>query len=501
MLLIPLKHENMEGRRWPVVTFALIALNLVAFLATDTTIHSQQPELADVRTKILLLAAAHPELDMPLDVQEFVSNFAKSNVEAWKKVGAQLQDAKKSSKVPSRLLEDPEQLQATMDSLAQRFHETQEKSVLQNYAFVPYNPKPISYLTSMFLHTGWLHLIGNMWFLWLAGFILEENWGRIIYPIFYVLSGIGASLAHAAMYPHSVIPCLGASGAVAALMGGFLMRFPKLKIDMWGWAFFFRFRFKAPAYWLLPLWLLTEIFYGTLFGQASGVAHWAHVGGFAFGALAALVIQKTGLEHEANAVIEKKVGWSADPAILEATSLMEQEKLDDGIKVLKKYLATKPDAMDAHTILAQLYWRKHDFPACKDTYAKLCQLHLKANDADAAWQSYQDYKNVGGDRLPATTWLELGRLAESQEKYDLAVREYENLAKTYPNEKQSVLALLSGGRLTLKKLDRPSEALLFYKAAAASPAPHAEWDPNIQKGILEAERALSKPSSPVPSTS
>jgi len=500
MLLIPLKHENMQGRRWPVVTFTLIALNVIAFLATDSTIHKQQPELVEVRTKILVLAAAHPEVDMPIEVQEFVSNFEKSNPEAWKKAGDHYKDLVKATGVPARLLEDPEQLQASMDTLAKRFHETQEKSLLQNYAFVPYNPKPVSYLTSIFLHTGWLHLIGNMWFLWLAGFILEENWGRVIYPIFYVLSGIGASLAHAAMYPHSVIPCLGASGAVAALMGGFLVRFPKLKIDMWGWAFFIRFRFKAPAYYLLPLWLLTEIFYGTLFGQASGVAHWAHVGGFIFGAIAGVVIWKTGLEHEANAVIENKVGWTADPAVVEGTAFMEQGKFDEGIKVLKTYVAKKPDAIDAHTILAQLYWKKRDFTACREMYAKLCELHLKANDPGAVWQSYQDFRNVGGEHLPVATWLEIGRLAETQENFDVAVREYENLAKAYPNEKQSVLALLSGGRLTLKKLDRPSEALLFYKAAAASSVPHAEWDSNIQRGILEAEKALSSASGPVPTT-
>jgi tetratricopeptide (TPR) repeat protein len=122
---------------------------------------------------------------------------------------------------------------------------------------------------------------------------------------------------------------------------------------------------------------------------------------------------------------------------------------------------------------------------------------LRANDGEAAWQDYQEYKNAGGDRMPAATWLELARLMESQEKFEIALSEYENLAKAYPTEKQSVLALLSGGRLTLKKLDRPAEALLFYKAAAASSVPHAEWAPNIQKGILEAEKALASSSASV----
>jgi len=114
-----------------------------------------------------------------------------------------------------------------------KFTELQNKSILENYAFVPAHPRPISYLTSMFLHIGWLHLIGNMWFLWLAGFILEDRWGRVIYPIFYLLAGIAASLVHTIpTFEH--VPALGASGAVAALMGAFLVRFPNSKSTCFG---------------------------------------------------------------------------------------------------------------------------------------------------------------------------------------------------------------------------------------------------------------------------
>jgi len=499
MLLIPLKHENMEGRRWPVITFALIALNIIAFVATHWTIEQQEPEIAQVRTQVLLLAATHPELKIPDDVQQFVDDFAKSNPEAWKQASSQFRDILDASEARNLFMEQ-DQLQEQMDSLAVRFRDLQEHSLLLNYAFVPAHPKPISYLTSMFLHAGWFHLIGNMWFLWLAGFILEENWGRVIYPIFYLLAGLAASQVHAAIYPHSIVPCLGASGAIAALMGAFLIRFPKLKIDMWGTlGMFYRFRFKAPAYSLLPLWLLSEIFYGTLFGKASGVAHWAHVGGFIFGAIGALVIQRTGLEHKANAAIESKVGsWTADPAIVQGSALMEKGKVDEAIDVLKKHVAVKPDAVDAHTLLQQLYWRKGDQESYRQASVKLCELHLKAHDPEAAWQDYQEFKNVGGERLPAPLWLELGRLAESQENFSRAVAEYEDLAKAYPAEKQSILALLSAGRLNLKKLNSPDAALRFYKAAAQSKVPHAEWDSNIQKGIQEAEKALGASANPVP---
>ena len=490
-MLIPLRHENMEGRRWPVVTFALIAINILAFLGTHWRMEAQTPERAEVRTHIILLAGMHPELKMSDDVQLFVSDVQKKLPEAfWKQIADPNRKIEDAWDARIRRVTDPEELQAEMDSLTERFAEEEKTSILQNYGFVPAHARPITYLTSVFLHTGWLHLIGNMWFLWLAGFVLEDRWGRVIYPIFYLVAGLAASIVHAWFNPGSIVPALGASGAVAALMGGFLIRFPKLKIQMLWFMLIFRIRFKAPAYCLLPLWLFMEIFYGSLFGTATGVAHWAHVGGFLFGALAALVIHRTGLEHEANAVIEDKIGWTADPAVVQGTEFLEKGKLDEGIAVLQKHVAVKPDALDAHSLLSQLHWRKNDLPAHFASAIKVCQLHLKAQDNDTAWQDYQEYVNAGGDRMPAATWLELCRIVEGQQNFDRAVSEYSKLAATYPTEKQSLLALLSAGRLSLKMLNRPADALKYYKTAAASRVPHLEWDSNIQNGIVDAEKLL-----------
>jgi membrane associated rhomboid family serine protease len=494
MFLIPLKHENMEGRRWPIITFALIGLNILAFLATHWTIQEQQPALSAVRLHVLLLAATHPDLKMTSETQQFVVDFQKSSPDAWQEAQSQYRPLIDSWDVKTRLIEDPEKLQAEMDSLSEQYHDAQEHSLLQKYALVPAHPRAIAYLTANFLHSGWLHLLGNMWFLWLAGFILEDNWGRIIYPIFYLIAGAVALQFHAWSYPNSVVPILGASGAVAALMGAFLVRFPKLKIDMWGTAVFYRFRFKAAAYWLLPLWLLTEIFYGTLSGQSSGVAHWAHVGGFLFGALAAVIIQHTGLEQKASEAIEAKVSWTADPAIVEATELMEHGKLDEAIPVLKNYVAGKPDSIDGYSLLQRIHWRKNDTVAHREVSAKLCQLYLKEHDTEALWREFDEFSSMEGAPMPASTWLEICRLAEKQEHFERAVTEYERLAKNYPAEKQSLLALMAAGRLSLKKLNRFSDAQKFYKAAAASPVSHLEWDSNIQRGIQEADKAMSSAS-------
>ena len=497
-MLIPLRHENMQGRRWPVVSIAIMAINVLAFLGTHWQIEAQNPKRSEVRAHILLLAAMHPELSMRPDAQEFVTRFKNGNPAVWSRVSSPSRDVVDAWDAKMRLIEDPAELQRQMDSLEQQFAELEHSSILQRYAFIPAHPQPIAYVTANFLHGGWLHIIGNMWFLWLAGAILEDTWGRVIYPIFYFISGAMALQFYAWASPGSIVPTLGASGAVAALMGAFLVRYPKTKIEMlWLFGFGFRsYRFHARAYWLLPLWLGMEIFSGAIFGSSSGVAHWAHVGGFVFGAVGAVGLSYSGLEHVANQAIEAKVTWTADPAIVQATEKLDQGNLDEAIAILQTHTASPSASTDAWTLLSQLYWRKNDIPKYHEATITLCQMHLKAQNVDAAWQDFGEYLNSGGERMPASTWLELCRATEGQQNFERAVEEYDKLARAYPNERQSLLALMAAGRLSQKKLNRPAEALCFYKAAADSPVPHVDWEMNIQGGIMEAQKALSATEAP-----
>jgi len=226
-MLIPLRHENMQGRRWPVISIALIAINIVAFLATHGQIEAQATKQSETRVRILMLAAMHRELNMNPETQQFVTNFRDKNPAVWNKVASQTRQPEDAWEARMRMSESTLALQQEMDSLQQRFADLEHDSILAHYAFVPAHPQPIAYLTANFLHGGWLHIIGNMWFLWLAGTILEDTWGRIIYPLFYMLSGAMAMEFHAWSNPGSLAATLGASGAVAALMGAFLVRFPK----------------------------------------------------------------------------------------------------------------------------------------------------------------------------------------------------------------------------------------------------------------------------------
>ena len=144
------------------------------------------------------------------------------------------------------------------------------------------------FLTSMFLHGGWLHIIGNMWMLWLFGDNVEDRMGPGRFLVFYLLCGVLAGVAHLALNPGSRVPTIGASGAIAGVLGAYFVLYPLAQVIVMVPILFFPFFFTLPAAVFLALWFFMQFLSGTvsLHGAAAGgVAWWAHVGGFVAGAV------------------------------------------------------------------------------------------------------------------------------------------------------------------------------------------------------------------------
>jgi membrane associated rhomboid family serine protease len=454
---------------------------------------SQEALLLPAKMHVLVLAAQHRDLAISPKAQQFVADFQAYDPADWAEMQSPSFKPIDDWDAQMRSVDDEEQLQAEMDSIAAEYAKLTASSIEERFAFIPAHPRPIAYLSSTFLHGGWLHLIGNMWFLWLAGFVLEDVWGRPLYLAFYLTAGIAATLLDAWANPGSIAVSYGASGAVAGLMGAFLVRFPKLKIRLM-WFFGSWLSAFCPlwvrAYWLLPLWFGMEFYYGKMSGQSDGVAHWAHVGGFAFGALAALALSYSGLEHRANKAIEKKVSWTADPEINEASDLVENGKLDQATVILNQYLAGKPSSHGAWSLLRIVHWRKNEIPACREATRKVCALNLQAGMYEAAWQDYEEFLNLGGGNMPPAIWLELCRVAEQRNDYHRSLSEYQKLFAAYPSERQGLMAQIGAARISLKRLSRPDEALRLYRAASTSAIPHLDLEQDIEAGIQEAKSAV-----------
>lgn len=147
----------------------------------------------------------------------------------------------------------------------------------------------LPFLTSMFLHGGWMHLIGNMLFLYIFGDNVEDRFGHIRFFIFYIIAGIAAALTQVIMFPDSEIPMVGASGAIAGVLGAYVLMFPRARIITLIPIIFFFDIVELPAFIFLGIWFFMQIFSGVfslgIGSDAGGVAWWAHIGGFTAGAI------------------------------------------------------------------------------------------------------------------------------------------------------------------------------------------------------------------------
>jgi membrane associated rhomboid family serine protease len=142
----------------------------------------------------------------------------------------------------------------------------------------------VPFFTSMFLHGSWEHVIGNMWFLWIFGDNIEDYLGHFSYLVFYLLSGLGAALLQVILTPGSPVPTVGASGAIAGVLGAYFILYPRARVLTW----FFIFFFHVPAWVMLGYWFVLQFLSGAASsiayaGHNTGIAFWAHVGGFVAG--------------------------------------------------------------------------------------------------------------------------------------------------------------------------------------------------------------------------
>jgi membrane associated rhomboid family serine protease len=155
----------------------------------------------------------------------------------------------------------------------------------------------LTIFTAMFMHAGWSHLLGNMLFLWVFGQATENAFGSRMYTIFYLVCGVAANMAQYLVDPNSTVPNLGASGAIAGVMGAYLAMYPTSTIDLFVWplSLFTGRDIRVPAWLMLGLWFAFQVISG-LSGtsgasDAGGVAFWAHIGGFITGFVLALLVR------------------------------------------------------------------------------------------------------------------------------------------------------------------------------------------------------------------
>jgi membrane associated rhomboid family serine protease len=179
--------------------------------------------------------------------------------------------------------------------------------------------QPAHLITSMFLHGSWMHLLGNMWFLWIFGNNVEDAMGHLRFLGFYLLTGIAAALAQTVINPASTVPMVGASGAISGVMGGYILLYPRVRVFVMVPLGFFLTSMAWPAWMMLGYWLLLQFFSGlTTIGQeGGGVAFWAHFGGFVAGVVLVKLFARGDYvaEHKARHWRPRRVGWGSSRSV------------------------------------------------------------------------------------------------------------------------------------------------------------------------------------------
>lgn len=439
IFLFPISHESQIIRRIPYITISIISICFLLQIYVASQIKKENELLEVAFNNLKDYYTDHSDkLTFPDIFSQYISS------EQWSKAN------------PSSELETKEELE--FNKLILDFLTVRENTLYYRYGYIP-GRWDFSIFTSIFFHGDWLHLIFNMWFLWLAATTIEDIWGRIPFLIFYILSGVVASLTHNFIFSELKQPLIGASGAIAGIMGAFLIKFFKTKINMFYIYFIFFYprygTFQAPAYIMLILWFLQQVLYALLDPKGQqGIGFLAHIGGFLVGCLAAFVLKKSGIEQTyLLSKTEAATSFYQNPLLSQALKLYDSKNYREAQAKLKALLVSDPNHIEALMLMFQIANKKSDTAEATKYLSLIIDNHIKGNEISSAADLYIEYRSLYfPDNLSSPSVLKLANYFKNN------------------NELNTALNLL------YKTFQRHSDDLIGYKALNL----YAEYNESIK---------------------
>jgi len=401
MLLLPVRVEDAEVDRLPAVSIGIAAACAVAFLFTWVLPSNPDGFRTEGFREIARYYQEHPYLDLqPRFLYDYLSPRARESLEELREEQPVTVDAE------TLAIE-----QRHLDSLIEGFEAEAESSPLRRLGLVPARGllQP-GWLTHMFLHFGWMHLLGNLFFFYLVGPLLEDLWGRRFFAGFYLVGGLAAGLAHFALDPRSAALMAGASGAIAACMGAFTYRCASRRIRMWYLIFLIRSgTFLIPAWLWGGFWFAGEVF-GLVTQSSGGVAVMAHIGGFLFGFAAAVALEKSGYEAGALApAVQGKTTWTQHAGTDAARVALDRGDKLAAAQAYRSVVKDRPLDREAAVGLARIE---------QDPRGAVFLLHALANKGELA-QAWEIAVELGPlldpDQLPDKLAYQLAGVSDPPE--------------------------------------------------------------------------------------
>ncbi len=347
-MIIPYGHERTSVRRLPWVTFGIMAACIVCFAVAIPTTARGVRTIEQRVTETVEFFSQHPYLELGGELRSWLFRGTDDA-----EVETILEYARRDAKAP-RDPRDLEREQERMDELGHTMIGAIHALPHFRFGVIPKRALPHGFFTYQFMHGGWAHLLGNLFILFVVGPFIEDVWGRPLFAGFYLAAGVFAAVFFVLRYPSVDVPLIGASGAVAGVMAAFGIRFWRTRVRFLIWLIVPLGRFAAPALFVFPLWFAWEFLMASSIDAAAphsgggGVAHWAHVAGFAFGLAVAVGMRHFRIEERfIDRAIEDKITLVDNTVVETALATREQGRHEEALRMLRSTVEAEPDNVDA----------------------------------------------------------------------------------------------------------------------------------------------------------
>lgn len=470
-MLFPIKSES-RIRRLPIITLSLIGVNIIIFLFTYPVMRSDNNKINMAYNELFeyeyRMYIEHRAEDNTIDYEDFASN-----IEAMRE------------QIKNREFGLTEEEWEEWNLKYQEFHIVLESRITKKLGFTPSEFNFFKLITHLFLHGGIWHLLGNMWFLWLVGVNIEDEWGRPFFFGFYILSGIVASVIFAVI-SQSNTPLIGASGAIAGVMGAFAVKYYKSKIH-------FLFLWPIPpiitifplyAGIVLPFWFLRDLIYAFTLSAYSNVAFWAHVAGFGFGAILVIALKYYGLEEKfIKPLVDETLNY-VDTNFSKAVEARSLGDFETAEKLLNEKLEKNPSNQKIAEELIDLYCSNDRTEEAgniaRDT---LRELRKKKTDINLILSFYEKEIKERNLAVALTTYdfYYISGLYNMRKQYHNASRILVTAYKKYRDTNDAPYILL---RL-LKALYKSKDKKFFKKALIELRIRFPEMEGKVKSMIME----------------
>jgi membrane associated rhomboid family serine protease len=466
MLFIPVGQVDNTVRRNPWVSYFLIAANLLVTIATTLVFSDvrQSRELKNLVNGICQELVDRPYLSIPPQVEavlndEFLRQLAEHRIE-WRKTGT----------FPAA--EVGEREQADLETRASRVAAILDGRPARRFGYTPARPAIPNMFTYAFLHAGWIHLLGNLLFLFVTGPFLEDVYGRTLFALLYLASAAAACNVQALAMPTSTAAIIGASGAVAGVMGAFLVRLAAARIRFLLLPIpiipVIRIPVIVPAFVVMPLWLGEQFFYARYSGEEMGVAWWAHIGGFSFGVAVALLVKLTRVEEIwINPGIERHIGLTLRPTLESAIDARARGDLVTARRELRKALAEEPQNVDAWAEAYEQALASKATQEIPDLVLRLLGMYEKLGEVGLASVLLDEHRWEAVAEMPVRFQMDLATYLERTGDKRAALGYYETVVRRAPAD---LVALR--GLLRIAEICRGSGNLRAARAACETARRH-----------------------------